>query len=129
MISTDAIREKLFGNAAIQGPWVLIWSEIETQLHHARQQIGQETTPAIYDATNAVLEHRREIIQLARSVGFTHITGLWLDIPLEVCLHRNRQRDRRVPDIIIQRMYQALTLHPPHVCEGLDGLIRYSFPG
>ena len=35
LISTDAIRGQLFGSEAIQGPWLLIWRELERQLQTA----------------------------------------------------------------------------------------------
>ena len=35
LISTDTIRGQLFGSEAIQGPWPLIWREMERQLQQA----------------------------------------------------------------------------------------------
>mgnify|MGYP002780886708 FL=1 len=129
LISTDAIRGKLFGDEAIQGSWVLIQQELQRQLHQAVSAICQNSaTEAIFDATNAVRQYRRAAIAQARSTGFTHITGLWLDTPIWLCLHRNRQRQRRVPDDVILRMHRQLRDAPPSLTDGLDCLIRY-YPG
>ncbi|WP_066377962.1 MULTISPECIES: AAA family ATPase [unclassified Anabaena] len=124
LISTDAIRGQLFGSEAIQGPWLLIWREIQRQL----QQAIVTNKPVIFDATNAQRRHRREIITLAREIGFTHITGLWVRTPVWLCLARNKRRDRQVPEDIILRMHRQLRDAPPSLEEGLDNLISYPIP-
>ena len=129
VISTDAIRAKLFGNEAVQGEWLLIWREVGQQFQQAAQRIQQGGgKTAIYDATNAKRSHRKEVIALARSIGFTHITFLWLDVPLSLCLQRNQQRDRQVPEEVIHRMYRQLSDAPPSLREGIECLIQYRKP-
>ncbi len=129
LISTDAIRAKLFGDEAIQGNWLLVWRELQHQFQQAVEQIqlGQ-AEEAIYDATNASCQHRLEALALAREIGFTHITGLWLDLPVWLCLARNRRRQRQVPEDVIFRMYRQLRDAPPTLEDGLDRLLRY-YPG
>jgi predicted kinase len=122
LISTDTIRGQLFGSQAVQGSWLLIWREIKRQL---QQAISTENT-AIFDATNAQRRHRREVIALARDLGFTHITGIWVDTPVWLCLARNKKRSRQVPEEIILRMHRQLRDATPSLEEGLDRLIRLS---
>jgi predicted kinase len=125
LIATDTIRSHLFGDAAIQGRWLQVWREVCKQFQQAVQQISDgQTSEAIYDATNAVRRDRRRAIALARACGFTNITGLWLNTPLEICLQRNRQRDRRVPEAVILRMHRCLLDAPPTVHDGCDRLIE-----
>jgi predicted kinase len=119
LISTDAIRRQLFGDEAIQGPWSLIWQEIQRQF---RLAIAKDAT-AIYDATNAQRHQRREIITFARDIGFTQIVGIWVATPLWLCLARNKRRKRQVPEEVIFRMYHKLKDAPPSLEEGLDCLI------
>jgi predicted kinase len=119
LISTDAIRGQLFGSQATQGPWLLIWREIGRQF----QQATTVSIPTIFDATNAQRRNRREIIELAREIGFTHITGLWIRTPVWLCLARNKKRDRQVPEDIILRMHRQLRDAPPSLDEGLDEII------
>ncbi|MGM3307708.1 AAA family ATPase [Anabaena sp. WFMT] len=121
LISTDAIRGQLFGSQAIQGTWLLIWREIERQF----QQATTVGIPTIFDATNAQRRNRREIIELARDLGFTHITGIWVRTPVWMCLVRNQKRDRQVPEEIILRMHRQLRDAPPSLEEGLDRLICF----
>jgi predicted kinase len=125
VISTDAIRAQLFGAEAIQGPWLQVWWEVQRQLHQAVVKISAgRAHSAIYDATNARRRDRRQAIALARNTGFTHITGLWLDAPLWLCLQRNQQRQRQVPEAILLRMHRQLLGAPPAPQEGMDCLIR-----
>lgn len=126
VISTDAIRAQLFGDEAIQGPWPLIWQEVQRQFQESVQQIHQnQLAAAIYDATNTRRRQRRELIAAARQLGFTQITGIWLDLPLAICLQRNRQRARQVPETVVLRMQRQLAGAPPHPSEGIDWLVRY----
>ncbi len=121
LISTDAIRGQLFGNEAIQGSWLLIWSEIQRQW---QQAIAAGQT-VIYDATNARRRDRLEVIAIVRDLGFTNITGIWMDTPVWLCLARNQKRLRQVPEEIILRMHRQLQDAPPGLSEGLDYLIRF----
>jgi predicted kinase len=121
LISTDAIRGQLFGSEAIQGAWLLIWREIEQQF----QQAIVAGKTVIFDATNAQRRHRREVIALARDRGFTHITGIWVQTPVWLCLARNKRRIRKVPEEIILQMHRQLRDAPPSLEEGLDNLIRF----
>ncbi|WP_416669083.1 AAA family ATPase [Egbenema bharatensis] len=126
VISTDAIRARLFGDEAIQGEWLWIWREVGRQFRQAVQWIQEgKAQIAIYDATNTKRSYRKDAIALAHSAGFTQIVTLWLDVPLEVCLRRNQQRDRQVPEDVIQQMHRQLTGAPPHPNEGIEGLIVY----
>jgi predicted kinase len=129
VISTDAIRAKLFGDEATQGEWLWIWREVGRQFRQAVQSIQQgEAQTAIYDATNAKRSQRKQVIALARSAGFTQIVAIWLDVPLTVCLQRNQQRDRQVPEEVIDRMYRQMSDAPPHPREGIECLISYRTP-
>lgn len=121
VVATDQIRAELFGDAAVQGPWPLIWQQVEQQF----RQTAQQAELTLYDATNARRKGRRQVIGLARQIGFEQVFGLWLNPPLAVCLERNRQRSRRVPEAVIRRMHQQLRTSPPKLSEGLDLLVHY----
>ncbi len=122
LISTDAIREKIFGAEVIQGSWLVIWQEVQRQFQSA---IAAHRT-AIYDATNAQRSRRREILSLGRELGFTTITGIWVDTPVWLCLARNKRRTRQVPEEVIFRMHRQLRDAPPSLAEGLDELLVLS---
>jgi len=127
LISTDKIRERLFGDEIVQGVWLLVWREVQRQFQRAVIKISRgEVGAAIYDATNAQRRHRREVIISARAAGFKQIVGLWVDTPVWLCLARNRRRDRLVPEEVILRMHRQLRDAPPSLSEGLDCLLRSS---
>jgi predicted kinase len=119
IICTDTIRAKLFRDEAAQGSWLQVWAEVEGQF---QQAIALNST-AIYDATNAKSRHRRTAIARARELGFSEVTGLWLDISLDTCMERNRQRQRQVPEEVILQMHHQLQGAPPNLEDGLDSLI------
>jgi predicted kinase len=124
-VSTDAIRAQLFGAESIQGSWLKIWLEVRQQFQDAVDRVvSKEIEFAIYDATNVVRKQRRQAIALARKMGFTQVTGLWVDTPLSVCLERNQRRDRQVPEAVILRMSRRLYGAPPSIEEGLDAVIH-----
>ncbi|MFN6460984.1 MAG: AAA family ATPase [Nostoc sp. DedVER02] len=122
LISTDVIRGQLFGSQTLQGPWLLIWREVERQF----QQAISTANAALFDATNAQRRNRRKVIAFARELGFTQITAIWVDTPVWLCLARNKRRSRQVPEEIILRMHRQLRDAPPSLEEGLDKLIRLS---
>jgi predicted kinase len=125
VVSTDAIRAALFGDASIQGSWQLVEREVERQFRYwARSSCSVARSRIVYDATNARRDQRQHMISLARNCGFTFITGIWLPVPLEVALVRNQQRDRRVPESVIVQMHHDLCEHPPQLGDGLDVLVR-----
>lgn len=119
-ISTDAIREQLFGDEAFQGPWLPIWSRVREQFREAMTQ----QAVAIYDATNARRRNRRDALREVRRMGFESVSGLWVNSPLELCLDRNRKRSRRVPEAVILKMHRQLTDAPPTLQDGFDRLIE-----
>jgi len=126
VVSTDAIRAQLFGDEAVQGPWREVWGCVETQLRAAVTEIRAGTCPgAIYDATNVVRRNRRDVLRYARAWGFTRITGLLCETPLEVCLIRNQRRSRVVPRAAIETMARKLAGAPPDRSEGFDRLLVY----
>ncbi|WP_040483908.1 AAA family ATPase [Lyngbya aestuarii] len=119
LISTDTIRAQLFGDEGIQGPWLRVWSQVQYQF---KQAVG-EGTDAIYDATNTQRRQRKEVITVAREIGFDPIFAVWVNTPLEICLQRNQNRLRQVPEEIILKMHRQLTDVPPSLSEPLDSLI------
>ena len=69
-----------------------------------RLRLGRLT---IADATNLKREDRRPLVRLARRAGFNS-AALVFNLPLEVCLARNRRRPRVVPDDAIALQHELL---------------------
>ena len=127
VIANDALREQLWGDANVQGPW----SELEPHLHGAIDRAIADGDNVLVDATHAQLHWRQRLIH--RSIGDQHIqwTGWWLQTPLDQCLVWNRSRQRSVPEAVIRAMHVRLSSSPnrPGLSEGFTGLIRLNPAG
>lgn len=119
IISSDFIRSQLYGSESIQGDW----QEIYGQIKHQFQQSYSAKRSVIYDATNCQVQYRQEIIRLVKGIGFNQITGIWLNVPLWICLQRNERRIKPVPEPIILEMYKSLMQRSPSLSEGFDDLM------
>jgi predicted kinase len=119
LISPDRIRASLYGSATTQGDWTEIWAQVQQEFANA----AKSQQSVIYDATNYTHEYRKKIIVLAKEHGFKPITGIWLNVPLWICLSRNDMRDRQVPDDIIIEMHRTLSYTPPTLSEGFDRIL------
>ena len=80
-----------------------------------RLAIGRPVT--YVDATHLTPEERKPYIEIARWYG-CDVEALFFDVPLEVCMERNRGRARVVPEEAMRVM--AAKLVPPSVDEGFS---------
>ena len=67
------------------------------------------------DATNLTRKERRFYIRMGKRYGY-ELRALYFDVPLAVCLTRNRRRNRQVPKEAMARLAQRLC--PPAIQEG-----------
>ncbi|MGB7058285.1 MAG: AAA family ATPase [Geitlerinemataceae cyanobacterium] len=116
IVSTDRIREELFGDESIQGDWAILEARVFEEIDAYLAQ----GTPVIYDATNAKRPWRLGFVQKMRQTSSHSPRWMaWhLATPVEICQQRNRQRDRTVPDAVIQDMAAALNQFAPCTAEG-----------
>lgn len=115
IISTDTLREQLFGDAATQGRWELLAANVHERIHSAIAQ-GQTV---IYDATNARRCWRLDLLHNLQLPANVSWVGWHLTTPLTTCLAWNQRRDRRVPPAVIEALYAALKNFPPLEAEGV----------
>jgi predicted kinase len=71
----------------------------------------------VIDNTVITEELRAPYVALARQLGKT-VGCLFLHLPLEFCKQQNRQRDRQVPEEVLDHFHSSLEL--PRDAEGLD---------
>jgi predicted kinase len=129
IVSTDAIRAQLFGDEAIQGPWLSIEHELDRQLRDAQGAMTQQQLDGVIcDATHCRRRNRRRMLAQLKVLGFETIDGLWFDVPLDLCLQRNRARSRQVPPEVITAMQRQISSTPPTSAEGFRALYRYGKP-
>jgi predicted kinase len=126
-LSSDLIRELLYDNAGDQRHPEWVFAVLRDLLRH-RLAAGAQTT--YIDATNLSRYFRRSFLQIAREFGCA-AEALYFDVPLEVCLNRNRKRGnalagadrdaRVVPEDVLRRM--ARRLEPPTREEGFSRIV------
>jgi len=126
-LSSDLIRELLYDNAGDQRHPEWVFAVLRDLLRH-RLAAGAHTT--YIDATNLSRYFRRSFLQIAREFGCA-AEALYFDVPLEVCLERNRKRmsglagsaqdARVVPEDVLRRM--ARRLEPPTREEGFSRIV------
>ncbi|MCT0214370.1 WYL domain-containing protein [Synechococcus sp. CS-1326] len=104
VLSTDAIRAEVFGDAAVQGPW----STIQQHLHQRLQAAVTSGIPVIIDATHARRPWRLAITQALELPVPVEWIGWWLFTPLATCLEWNQRRQRLVPEPVIKELAAAL---------------------
>lgn len=117
LVSTDQIRQQLYGDPTTQGPWSEIEAVVEAQVKQAIHQ-GQTL---IYDATNVKPVWRQDLLQRLAPLQISWV-GWHLTTPLATCLQWNRQRPRAVAPAVIEAMHQNLDHCPPRLDEGFIAL-------
>ncbi|MGC1422339.1 MAG: AAA family ATPase [Terracidiphilus sp.] len=103
-LSSDLLRNILFDDVEEQKFQGLVFSTLRSLL---RARLIAKMPWNYVDATNLSVHERRQWIKMAKSFGY-ETQAVFFDVPLEVCLDRNRQRDRSVSEDIMRKMAEKL---------------------
>ena len=113
-LSSDLLRNILFDDVEEQRYQGLVFSTLRSLL---RARLIARMPANYVDATNLSIHERRQWIKMAKSFGY-EVQAVFFDVPLDMCLDRNRQRDRSVSEDIMRKM--AEKLKPPVFEEGFE---------
>jgi predicted kinase len=114
-LCADDIRLELYGNEAEQGNP----KEVFTIFFERLESLLALNKDIVIDNTNVKFEHRQQIIDRANKFQYTDIQLWVLDVPLAVCLERNKKRERQVPEDVITNLFNTLNKHGrPKTSEG-----------
>jgi predicted kinase len=113
-LSSDLLRNILFDDVEEQRYQGLVFSTLRSLL---RARLIAKMPWNYVDATNLSAHERRQWIKMAKSFGY-ETQAVFFDVPLEVCLERNRSRDRMVSEDVMRKM--AEKLKPPVFEEGFS---------
>ena len=113
-LSSDMLRTILFDDITEQRYQGLVFSTLRSLL---RARLIAKMPWNYVDATNLSPHERRQWIKMAKSFGYD-VQAVFFDVPFEVCMERNRRRDRVVSDEVMQKM--AERLRPPNFKEGFS---------
>ncbi|MFM7312944.1 MAG: AAA family ATPase [Cyanobium sp.] len=122
VLSTDAIRAELFGDAGVQGPW----DEIRSLLLRRLEEAVAKGRPVIIDATHARRPWRLLYTQHLKLPAPVEWIGWWLTTPLDTCLEWASRRERPVPEAVIREFHAAINHRQfgPSRSEGLAALVK-----
>lgn len=115
IFSSDALREELFGDVNHQDNN----HELFNELHRRIKDCFKSGKSAIYDACNISYKRRMAFLQEIKNIPCEKICVL-MATPYEECLKRNMERERKVPEEVIKRMY--MNFQCPHNFEGWDDI-------
>ncbi len=111
-LSSDMVRILLFDDVTEQRYQDLVFSTLRSML---RARLLAKRPWNYVDATNLSPHERRSWVKLAHDFGY-EAHAVFFDVPPEVCIERNRRRERNVPEDVMMRM--AGKLRPPKFEEG-----------
>jgi predicted kinase len=102
IVSTDRIREELFGDANVQRQNGRVF-----ELAFERLKEGLETNHCvIFDAANLTKKDRTKVLEVAKNAGHKGFNRVcWVNSTLEDAVARNLGRERKVPTEVIERQF------------------------
>lgn len=118
-VCPDDIRERLTGDASDQTKNKEVW-----QTTH--QEVGESLESGlavIVDATHVNREQRIEAVEMYKGFGATAAIAVVFDIDASTAKRRNANRDRVVPEHVIDRMHKSFIRHPVTCSEGFDKVL------
>jgi predicted kinase len=113
-LSSDLLRTILFDDITEQRYQGLVFSTLRSLL---RARLIAKMPWNYVDATNLSPHERRQWIKMAKSFGYD-VQAVFFDVPFDVCMDRNRRRERTVSDETMHKM--AERLRPPSFKEGFS---------
>jgi predicted kinase len=103
-VNRDSIREALFGDASSHVDENKV-TEMENKIISQALRAGKDV---MSDNTNTNMAFLPKAIKFAKANGATKINHKDFPISLEVAKKRNRERDRKVPEHVLERMHKNL---------------------
>lgn len=113
-LSSDTLRAWLFDDPNEQRFQDLVFSNLRSML---KARLIARRPMNYVDATNLTPNERHHWIKLAKDYGY-EVRAVFFDVPVEVCLERNRRRERAVEEEPMRRM--AAKLKAPTFEEGFS---------
>ena len=117
-ISSDEIRRWIADDPTNQSIHRIVFGTVR-YLIVQRLKAGRPVT--YIDATSLTPWERRPYIRLGQ-LHDCEVEAVFFDVPVEVCIARNRTRGRIVPEEAIREMARRLV--PPSVAEGFSAVTR-----
>lgn len=101
VVSLDDLREKM-GIPPTKGSGKVVQEALELARGYLRRR-----QPFIWNATNLLQETRQKLVRLFAGYG-ARVHILYLEVPYQELLHRNRTRARHIPEAVLDDMIRKL---------------------
>ena len=111
-ISSDAIRGRIYGNESCQNDHGKVFSIMHEETINALNS-GHTV---VYDATNITRKNRKEILDKVPNFVSKECIICWA--PIDVCIERDKARDRTVGEAVIDKMLRRF--EAPYYDEGFS---------
>jgi predicted kinase len=116
IVSTDDIREELFGDAGVQADGGRVFGIARKRVHDLLAQ-GKN---AVIDATSLNAKDRRTWVEIGKANN-AKITAYVVNPSIEKAKLQNQKRTRKVPDFVIDRQFAKFKM--PSASEGIDVVV------
>jgi len=116
VLSSDLLRKEILKDEQSQANNSLIF---ETLYARARENIKNGKN-VVVDATNVVKEDRAKLLENFADLDISR-KAIVVQTPIEICIERDKNRDRTVGEDVIFRMVESFEL--PSKEEGFDEII------
>lgn len=112
-VCPDLIRKELYGDESIQGDGEKVFKIA----HRTIRDYGCLSENVVFDATNIDRKTRIKLVEEMRGY-FDIIICKYFSTPLYICKIRNRERERQVPEEVLESMERRF--RAPTLDEGFD---------
>jgi len=120
-ICPDEIRHDRFEEGFDPENQTEVWREAKLQVRESLR----ENRSLLLDSTMVDKNSRVSMINFITSIDpEAEIIAMHFDVPLEICLERNANRERHVPEHVIKSMFNRLEHNPVSESEGFSNIIK-----
>ena len=103
-LNTDSIREELTGDEGCQDYEDQVWATFQARFDNALATGGS----ILVDNMNITRDKRRTMTIPAEKLGYK-VKLVFLDVPLHICIERNKQRGRNLSEFTIMDRFMSFT--------------------
>ncbi len=119
-ICLDDIREELCGDPRDRSKELEV---LDLSKDRTLKSLS-ENINVVFDATFADVEFRHNFLAFLKENNIKEIEGIYFNTDLDLAKERNRNRDRFVPEAVLERMNKSLLDYPPSLEEGFLKLFK-----
>lgn len=126
-ICPDDLRLEMYGKieykiSSKDNSWKIknkeVWEEVRERV---KESLVNGNT-VVLDAVFNDPKKRKDFFDFVKENGAEKIQGIYVDTPIEVAKERNREKERRVPEQIIDKIAADFEEVKPKIEEGFDSM-------